>query len=170
MLYINTVNKREIMFNYFCAKLGRYGERVVPRNFENASQNSLKLYKKTTKNDVEVFTSFVDKKPFRRVSILNLEENSIYSPIKKRAVLKEDFVTGNKTQINTDVYLNTISHKKEFPEGRLQFSVSKVTVDKNGEPIEAKRDAYYKSPDGKSWVHYISNDKPVIYDWKSWQG
>ena len=153
------------MFSYICAQFGSYGKRILPQH--NTVKNGIKLYEKE-KDGVKVLTSFVDRKLFRKVSIIEPDIFTVGSPIKRRAVLKEDLVTGNKTQINTDTYLNTITHKEEFPNGRLQFSVSKVTIDKNGEQIEAKRDAYCKSPDGKSWIHYISNDNPLIYDWETW--
>ena len=156
------------MFSYLGAKLGNYGVRIKPRNPQEALKNTAELYKKTNKDNVEILTSFVDRKPFKKVRILYPDPEEINSPVKRRAVLVEDLKTGNKTQINTETYLNTIYHKETHPNGRLQFSVSKVTIDKNGNEIEAKRNAYYKSPDGKSWIHYIFNDSPVRYDWNIW--
>ena len=157
------------MFNYLFAKLGYYGDRILPQTCNRATDKSKELYGKIKKNDIKVLTSFNEKKPYKRVSILQPEILSFGSPIHRRAVLSENLVTGTKTQINTDMFLNTMCNKEEFPNGRLQFSVSKITIDKNGKQIEAKRNAYYKSSDEKSWVHYISNNQPIIYDWKTWK-
>lgn len=157
------------MFNYLIAKMGFYGDRIKAGNSNEVTGKGKELYGKVKKNNIKVLTSFFKKKPYKRVSIFETKFLSFGSPVNRRAVLSEDLVTGNKTQINTDMYLNKVYKQEEFPNGRLQFSISKITIDKNGKQIDVTNNAYYKSPDGKEWIHYVPNNKPIIHNWNMWK-